>query len=40
MPIAICTVKFMIAHTHLHGFYVAVHHNNGLFKHDLLLVIL
>jgi hypothetical protein len=22
------------------GFYVTVHHNNGLFKHDLLLVIL
>jgi hypothetical protein len=40
MPIEICTVNFMIADTYLTGFYVMVHHNNGLFKHDLLLVIL
>jgi hypothetical protein len=34
MPIEIFTANFMIDDTHLTGFYVAVHHNNGLFKHD------
>jgi hypothetical protein len=40
MPIEIFTVNFMIADTHLTGFYVMVNHNNGLFKHDLFLMIL
>jgi hypothetical protein len=31
MPIEIFTVNFMIADTHLTGFYVTAHHSSGLF---------